>query len=231
MKIQIVTSCTGRKRVHSRKQLLFDDFLKSDDHIHKRESSLKHCCLPAGEMYTGQQHVRLMAGLEAIRSMKSSNIVVELYIFSAGYGLIHENRRIAPYDCTFNHLSSAQSGELMRRTKCADRFEEVLRQENDFTLILLGNAYLKLLNLSSPLQVSSPTLFFAGEKVSAQLRLSDSVQTLSLTNQDAQRFSCGMVGLKGEVAARILRSIAIDTRIVNSLMTNPSKTLDEIAEN
>jgi hypothetical protein len=184
-----------------------------------------------GKMYTGQQHVRLITGIEAIRSMNPPNIVVELYILSSGYGLIHENRTIAPYDCTFNHLSSTQSNELMRYTKSVNRFEEVLQQECDFTLVLLGNSYTKLLNLSSSLRVSSPTLFLSGKKVSAQLGLAESVQTISLTNQDAQRFSCGMVGLKGEVATRILRSIAIDTSTIKSLMTHPSKTLDELAEN
>ena len=230
MRIQVLTSCTGRKKFDSDERLVHEDFLNCNDHIHNRENSLKDLCLPAREMYTGQQHVRLMRGIEAVRAMKPSSIEVELSIFSAGYGLLDENRCIAPYECTFNNLSPSQSLELMHRTGSLERFETILRQKYDFTLILLGNSYLKLLNISSLLQVNSPTLFIAGKNVAARLRHVESVQTLSLTNQDAKRISCGMVGLKGEVANRILCGIAADAHTITRLMEHPRRTLDELVD-
>ena len=43
---------------------------------------------PAGEIYTGMQHLRLMEGIQELWK-KFGRSVVDLYIVSAGYGVIH----------------------------------------------------------------------------------------------------------------------------------------------
>jgi hypothetical protein len=54
-------------------------------------------------MYTGQQHKRLLAGIkEAERRVPGLD--VDLRIVSAGYGLIPDSNRIAPYEATFNDM-------------------------------------------------------------------------------------------------------------------------------
>lgn len=230
MRIRILTSCTGRKRFKPQNQLTYTDFVDDGSHLQHREHELNQYCLPAAQMYTGQQHVRLMEGIRAVREIESSPLSVELFILSAGYGLIAEDRQIAPYECTFNSLSAGQSEELMQRTGSVERFHEMVQQPSDLNLILLGNSYLRFLNISSSLRVASPTLFIAGKNTAERLLEVPMVQTLSLTNYDAQRFSCGMVGLKGEIASRMLRRLSMDTSVVPKLLNNPRNVLDELVD-
>ena len=67
--------------------------------------------LPAEEMYTGQQHLRLMNGVRAAVASDKRNCSVVLYILSAGYGLIEGKRSIAPYECTFSGMKRPQLRE------------------------------------------------------------------------------------------------------------------------
>ena len=60
------------------------------DHLARRENELLDFCRPAGEIYAGEQHVRLMGGVRSIREVtgKELRIEVAVHILSAGYGVI-----------------------------------------------------------------------------------------------------------------------------------------------
>ena len=59
--------------------------------------------VPALDMYTGQQHVRLLDGVQYIHDQRPE-IDINIFIVSAGYGLIPSNREIVLYECTFNDM-------------------------------------------------------------------------------------------------------------------------------
>ena len=99
MKVLVITSCTGRKKHKPPNQLNYEDFA-SPKCLHRRTAELKDFKVPAAEMYTGQQHQHLMAGLEEVRKVYGS-AVVDLHIISAGYGLLAEDDIIVPYNVTF----------------------------------------------------------------------------------------------------------------------------------
>jgi hypothetical protein len=61
MKIKIITSCTGEKALSMENQLTKADFQAGRATIARQEQEHAQHLLPAGEMYTGQQHQRLMA--------------------------------------------------------------------------------------------------------------------------------------------------------------------------
>ena len=82
MRILTITSCTGEKVSSPANQLTLDDFAMGGAHLKKREKELKDFELPAGEIYTGQQHVRLMRGIEGVKEVK--NLKIDLHILSAG---------------------------------------------------------------------------------------------------------------------------------------------------
>src|SRR5690348_7730055 len=102
MKIQVITSCTGEKRHSAPNQLVQEDFrgLHDSGLFNARLQSLSECFLPAEDMYTGEQHARLMSGVQTIRKSLSDD-AVDVWILSAGYGLISGHVRIVPYECTF----------------------------------------------------------------------------------------------------------------------------------
>lgn len=67
MKLLVITSCTGEKKVCTEAKLLQEDF-KSRDVLSQKEQSLRSLSLPAKDMYTGLQHLQLMEGINKIRN-------------------------------------------------------------------------------------------------------------------------------------------------------------------
>src|SRR5690349_9429055 len=108
MRLLVITSCTGEKSVAPKNSLTLADFQKGAAHVRAREKELKEFLTPAGEIYTGEQHVRLMRGVSAVRDSQLSAFSFQLSILSAGYGLIPEDRKIAPYECTFATMKSKE---------------------------------------------------------------------------------------------------------------------------
>lgn len=106
MRILIITSCTGEKVVGSDRQLTAEDFKMGKTHLTKREKELKDLLRSAREIYSGEQHVRLMRGVE--ESQKSGKNQIDLHVLSAGYGLIPEDRMVAPYEITFATMKSKE---------------------------------------------------------------------------------------------------------------------------
>src|SRR4051794_27231895 len=102
MKIRIITSCTGEKLISHDQQLTQDDFrlLNEPELFRAREDRLAGCRTSAEDFYTGQQHLRLMRGVKQLRDKLGAESV-DLWILSAGYGLIPGSRQIVPYECTF----------------------------------------------------------------------------------------------------------------------------------
>jgi hypothetical protein len=90
-RILIVTSCTGEKSVTQERALTLADFEKGAAHVKKREQELKEQLTQAEDLYSGLQHVRLMRGVRAFREAHAPNgsgAMLDLWILSAGYGLV-----------------------------------------------------------------------------------------------------------------------------------------------
>lgn len=101
-RVLIITSCTGEKRFKPENQLTQEDFMHAA-RLRKREKQLPEFMVPTGEMYTGMQHIQLMEGVRTLRKALEKP-VIDVVIISAGYGLISEDRVIAPYEVTFNTM-------------------------------------------------------------------------------------------------------------------------------
>lgn len=119
MRILIITSCTGEKASSPGNQLVLEDFVRGGAHLSKREKELKAFALPAGEIYTGQQHVRLMRGIEAVKGAKSLSI--DLHIVSAGYGMIPGDQSVVPSECTFATMKSKELRECNYQLEIGSR--------------------------------------------------------------------------------------------------------------
>lgn len=74
----VITSCTGEKIVRSDEALTLDDFREGAVHVGSRETELSELLTPAQDLYSGQQHVRLMRGIHAYKSANGNKAQVKL---------------------------------------------------------------------------------------------------------------------------------------------------------
>ncbi len=220
MKILILTSCTGEKAVDHPKQLTLEDFQAGAKHVAKREKEIADSCRTAGEIYTGEQHLRLMRGVAAMRqagSGKSKN-EVNLHILSAGYGVIPESRVVAPYETTFATMKTKELREWADVLKVPEDFRKTVVWKYDLGLILLGDNYLQACAVDEKIEFGGPTLLFCGTGMAKKLPVLKNVRVVPISNPEAKRFSCGLVGLKGELAARLLKGVTDNPAVLSQLM-------------
>jgi hypothetical protein len=230
MRVLIVTSCTGHKAVDHDRKLTIDDFRAGPQHVAAREQELAELLTPAGEMYTGQQHLRLMRGVRAFREKRGGKGgTISLRILSAGYGLVPGDRRLAPYDCTFEGMTKRELREWAAHLHVPAAIRKILAEPFDLGVVLLGERYLEACALDDTVHLGGPALMFTSAKMAKRLPELPSLRFVVLTHRDATRFSCGLVALKGEVAGRILTQISKDPSFAHGLRHTQAGVLDLLA--
>lgn len=218
MRTLILTSCTGEKAVDDPRQLVPADFQRGPAHVAQRERELKELLRPAGEIYTGEQHVRLMRGVTAFRKSAAKKAKLDLHILSAGYGIIPEDRKVAPYECTFATMKTKELTDWAKALHVREDFRKLVAEPYDFALILLGDNYLNACALDASVKFGGPTLLFCGTGMAKKLPRLANVRVVTLSNPEAKRFSCGLVGLKGEMAKRLLEKLAGEPELISRIM-------------
>jgi hypothetical protein len=220
LKTNIITACTGEKAVHSDQQLTLDDFQAGKEKVKERESALADVLMPAGEIYTGEQHVRLMRGINAVRKAAGGKkkAGIDLKILSAGYGMIPESRKVAPYEVTFATMKAKELRSWADTLKVPQSFRSSVKKSYDFGLILLGDNYLKACDLKAEVEFGGPTLLLCGTGMAKRLPEMENVRVLPISNPEAKRFSCGMVGLKGDLGSRLIHGVNANPEIADQLM-------------
>jgi len=98
MRIQVIIQCSSVKAATHPRPLRLAELLAGVSPDRQRE--LRPLALPAEKMYAGTVYPRLFA---AAREIKAS-----VWIISAGYGLIHQDQELLPYNATFQHRRPAE---------------------------------------------------------------------------------------------------------------------------
>jgi hypothetical protein len=223
-RIAILTSCTGSKQYAPPNQLTKKDFLEWDE---RRISELAEYELPAYQMYTGNQHARLIAGTTHLRS---SGNKVDLYILSAGYGLIEGDDLILPYECTFAEMKGAELDKWAFHLNIYKKAAQLFQQTHyDLVLVLLGDDYLRALQLTDDTVFGSPTLFLCANKSEKFIKGTGEFYKVNLSGAEAKRFHCGLVGLKGELARRLLVALCTADALPQAVFDNLLDFLDNPA--
>lgn len=195
MKMLVVTSCTGEKLFHPDNQLTQVDFYDVDT-LARREAEMVEYKTTAGKIYTGMQHQRLMEGVEMLRD-KYGHDVIDLYIVSAGYGLISEDRVVVPYEVTFNTMNGRAISEWSHKIGIHKDLDALV-PKYDLVLFLLGDKYLKAVDL--PLEnvnINQKLVFFASSTSKKMIPDRPPYYFVEVGQEDAKSFSYGLVGLKG----------------------------------
>jgi hypothetical protein len=86
-------------------------------------------------------------------------------------------------------------------------FRQAVGSIYDLGLILLGDKYLAACALDEKVEFGGPTILFCGTRIAKKLPLLKYVRVVPISNPEAKRFSCALVGLKGELAARALAMV------------------------
>lgn len=208
-RILVITSCTSRK-----------------------VAVLPGGRVPAARLYAGEQHTRLMAGVDNFRSspsVRSQGHLLDVWIVSAGHGLVNEDDEVGTYDATF-------AG--MRRTNLSERTEElgipqtlrtVLSQSFDLGLLLLGGDYVRAGNLDHRVELGGPMVAFASAETNRLLADVPSLRTVRVGIEDTRRFGSGLVGLKGELARRLLTRLGREPSAIKRVGKQDFKLLDWLA--
>jgi hypothetical protein len=221
-KILVISSCTGEKAYKLKNSLTIDDF-QSIKRLKSREKELEDYLLPAKEMYTGKQHLHVMDGLKIIRNAIGKE-VIDFKIVSAGYGLIDENQVIAPYDITFSNMKSHEIIDWSNKLGIKAALEIILGSY-DLAFFLLGDKYLKALNMPFTINKNSiiTMVYFVGWSNTELIPDLDNYHIIGIDSSDSVQFGSALVSLKGLMFKRFCEETAQNVSTLNIVLDDPKQ--------
>jgi hypothetical protein len=169
--------------------------------------------LLAEELYAGQQHRRLMLGVDAYRTAGQPGGPLELHILSAAHGVVAGDASLRSYNVSFAGMSRQALRRRAARLGIPEAVAELLGVRRRLAVLLLGDDYLRAAELSSAMELGAPTLVFTSPNGATRLPAIHGLHPIALSNSDARRFSCGLVALKGDLAARLLIRLAHNPKV------------------
>jgi hypothetical protein len=203
-RLTMVTSCTGDKATDSPRRLQLQDFLDGD-RLKNRELELTAHSRPAAAMYTGQQHIHLRVGVRALRD-RFGRDAVSLWIVSAGYGVVSEDRVIAPYNVTFNAMGRRPAVEWARRLDIPGSIRTAVA-DSPLVVFLLGEEYLRAVQPAVVLPTGGRVVFVAKPALRHQLEALGAT-VVPVGREDARRYGSGYVALKGRMFELFAKGLA-----------------------
>jgi len=220
MTIKILTSCTSQKAVDHENPLCLEDLLGDENQLADRLEALRPDALQAAELYRGQQHRRLMRGVRALDARREAGDdapSIDLRIVSAGFGLIDANHLTPPYNVTFAGLRKKDRRALSDRLGIPDNVRAFLSEPADLHVILLGDDYADAACLTDITAFGGPALIVASAALARNLEGREGVTVVEIGRQDPVRFGTNLIGIRGEIAGRLLVTLADDPSLLGRL--------------
>jgi len=221
MRILVITACTGKKAISHDKAPVLADFQQGAEYLDHLHEELVDFFLPSEKLYTGQQHVLLMSAVEKLRIARRQDGTkpeIDLFVLSAGYGLIKGSYKLPPYEVTFSGMKKKELREWADHLNIPNDFRNVVKQPYDLAFILLGDNYLDACDLNESIELGGPTIMFCGKAKAEKLPEIEKLKKIGLGNPEAKQFSCALIGLKGDLAGRVLKAIEHDESIQQKLL-------------
>jgi hypothetical protein len=147
-------------------------------------------------MYTGLQHRWVMQGITRLRGASGPKIV-DVKIVSAGYGLLDEKDRIAPYNVTFKEMPRDQVRAWARHLRIAANVRKAIRGYH-FVVFLLGADYLETLGPPVRAGRGQRLIFFAPPTAVDRLA-GDGVVVLPAGRAEGKTYGAPLTALKGKM--------------------------------
>jgi Family of unknown function (DUF6884) len=193
-RIRVITTCTSRK------------LAPVDPGPLAALPGLEHHAaeVPAEELYTGEQHRRLMRGVNELREHQE----VEVWVMSARAGLIAGDALIGAYDESFAGMDPAQLRLAADRLRIPQAFRDLVGQRVELTLVLTGNGYFDAAQLEAPVRWGGPTVVLASPSRVARLPAHRNLRSVAVSQSLAKQWSLPLTLLKGEIVRGILIALA-----------------------
>jgi len=138
-RILVINSCGKAKAIKHPKQPTCEE-LRTEKQRSEAIKRFSNLLVPAKKLYVGPQ---ARAVNKAINLLKKRH-AVDLYILSAGFGLVSANTLLPPYECSFSNKSKKVIIERARELKIPEKLEHLLKEKGHYNLIflILGYDYL-----------------------------------------------------------------------------------------
>ena len=205
--IRVITTCTSRKVA-----------LETEFGHAALPGMAAPVALPAERLYAGEQHRRLMAGVNALRD----RVRVDLWVISARAGLIAGDEQLAPYDESFSGLPTEQVREQADRLGIATDLRRLVAEPCKLTILLVGNDYFDAARLDEAAHWASPTLALVSPSRAARMPIHPNLRALVVGQTLAREWSLPLTLLKGEIVRRVFFDLGLGTRTVESLAADRS---------
>jgi hypothetical protein len=135
------------------------------------------------------------------------------YQQAMGSSLRTSNLRLT--ECTFQGMKTQTRRAWAEQLNIPTDLRRILAEPYDLGLLLLGDSYLEACALDASVCLGGPTLLFCGQRQATKLPSVTNLRAIVLSNTEAKRFSCGLVGLKGELASRLIERLASEPRQID----------------
>lgn len=216
MELLVVGSCTGEKEARDCPYLLTEGDFDDPSALLRREAELSRWALPAGRLYTGWQHRYMMKGISAIRQ-RFGSAACTLKIISAGYGLVEEDRRLAPYEATFQRKRPRWISERAQRLGVPQAVRQAIR-DFEAVIFLLGREY--LLSTHPPVApTGTQRLIFLAPNAKLPFHQNATIVPAGL---EETRFGAGLTALKGKMFELFAYGLCSRPEAWNKVLTDLS---------
>jgi hypothetical protein len=195
MDILVIDQCSKSKQYPAE----IDPYTREDIAAH--ESLAKDCAdaettLQAVSLYDGRQQEYVTSAVEKLEARAGDT--VDRYFISAGFGLVHQDEQLPPYEVTFNDSSPDEIGERASELGIECALLDIISDEYDIVFFALGSNYVHAFDLPTVLEALPPDTWavcFNQESTTAQF---DNAVSLSARTEQAKQQKTIVVALKGK---------------------------------
>jgi len=216
VKLLIISSCTKKKQFSKANQPNWDSLSAKESKTKYLKVFCSESCR-AIDMYQGQQHKMIIEGIQILKKY----IDVDLFIISAGFGLLHQDEIIPCYESSFSDKNKSQIIERSNQLEIMNDFIKLSNKNYDLIYLALGKKYLISI-YDWEKYIKSLTIAFIPSKNNNVLSLKSNNDVVICLKSSGYKIH-GTIGLKGDLlkilAEKLLKS------------NNPSQTLYEIMKN
>jgi len=220
----VIGSCTGRKDdkgYPEEVKLKLADF-ETAASLSRAEQSVKGWLRPAGKMYKGLQHTLMMRGVAQLRA-DFSPATFDVAIVSAGYGLISEEKKIAPYNITFKGKGNPWIRERREALQIPGKTRALL-SGYEVVFFLLGKEYLTSLDMPLDPAHGQKFIYFgrADERPSSSDR---DIVCIPAGPEEVDRYGeAPITGIKGRIFELLAKGLTSHPKQWEDLLSDSTST-------
>ncbi|MFW9981128.1 MAG: hypothetical protein ACFFE3_04315 [Candidatus Thorarchaeota archaeon] len=219
MRILVISSCSKRKLHSSPKQPKCHNSL-SYRKIAKWRQRFSDLCVPARDMYIGPQNTEIVKAVDLLRTIPE--IEIQLFIVSAGFGVLDEYDLVPPYDCSFTRMKMAEIRKRAEDLELRSSFLRLIDNNIDLVYFALGKQYHSALEKNILKDIQTPSIVFHKGRAEHLIRIPCAADTVKAFSNHGHKIH-GVVGFKGDLL-RILARHAIDHSHPYTVVKNWTKS-------